>query len=124
MAADSPQGTTLEEFDVGRATWASRFVFAANGGLFATWVSRIPAVRDDIGASERGLGFALLFIAVGSLVAMPLSGRMVSTWGARRVTRASIVVCTLAYSVLGLAPDLVVISAVLLFVGAGVGVWD
>ena len=52
MAADAPQGAALEEFDVGRATWATRFVFAANGGLFATWVSRIPAVRDDIGATE------------------------------------------------------------------------
>ena len=114
----------LEEFDVGRAVWATRFVFGANGGLFATWVSRIPAVRDDIGATERGLGFALLFIAVGSLIAMPLSGRMVSTWGSRRVTTASIVVCALAYTVLGLAPNLAVLSLVLLFVGAGVGVWD
>ncbi len=119
-----PATGTVEEFDVGRAVWATRFVFAANGGLFATWVARIPAVRDDIDATERGLGFALLFIAVGSLIAMPLSGRMVSTWGARRVTTVSIVVCALAYTVLGLAPNLVAISVVLLFVGAGVGVWD
>ena len=124
MAADSPQGTTLEEFDVGRATWATRFVFAANGGLFATWVSRIPAVRDDIGATERGLGFALLFVAVGSLAAMPLSGRLVTRVGARRVLVTCIVTCALGYTALGLAPDLVVIAAVLLVLGAGVGVWD
>lgn len=121
---DAPQGATLEEFDVGRATWATRFVFAANGGLFATWVSRIPAVRDDIGATERGLGFALLFVAVGSLAAMPLSGRLVTRVGARRVLVTCIVTCALGYTALGLAPDLVVISAVLLVLGAGVGVWD
>ena len=124
MAADAPQGATLEEFDVGRAVWATRFVFAANGGLFATWVSRIPAVRDDIGATERGLGFALLFVAVGSLAAMPLSGRLVTRVGVRRVLVTCIVTCALGYTALGLAPDLVVISAVLLVLGAGVGVWD
>jgi predicted MFS family arabinose efflux permease len=121
---DEARARVVEEFDVGRAVWATRFVFAANGGLFATWVSRIPAVRDDIGASERGLGFALLFIAVGSLVAMPLSGRLVSRVGARRVTSACIVICSLAYTALGLAPNLVVMSVVLLVLGGGVGVWD
>ncbi len=124
MAADAPHGAALEEFDVGRATWATRFVFAANGGLFATWVSRIPAVRDDIGATERGLGFALLFVAVGSLAAMPLSGRLVTRVGVRRVLVTCIVTCALGYTALGLAPDLVVISVVLLVLGAGVGVWD
>ena len=114
----------VAEFDLGRAVWATRFVFAANGGLFATWVSRIPAVRDDIGATERGLGFALLFIAVGSLAAMPLSGRLVTRVGVRRVLVTCIVTCALGYTALGLAPDLVVISVVLLVLGAGVGVWD
>ncbi|MEP6760446.1 MAG: MFS transporter [Sporichthyaceae bacterium] len=111
-------------YDVHRTVWATRFVFAANGGLFASWVSRIPAIRDELGASERGLGFALLFTAVGSLVAMPLSGRLISAVGTRRVMAACIVVCCLSYPALGLAPDLVVLSAVLFVVGAGVGVWD
>lgn len=107
-----------------RAVWATRFVFGANGGLFATWISRIPAIRDDLGATERGLGFALLFIAVGSLVAMPFSGRMVGAVGARRVMAACVVLCGLAYPALGLAPDLVALALVLFVVGAGVGVWD
>jgi MFS family permease len=111
-------------YDVRRAVWATRFVFAANGGLFATWVSRIPAIRDELGASERGLGFALLFTAVGSLLAMPLSGRLISTVGARRVMAACIVICALSYPSLGLAPNLVVLSVVLMVLGAGVGVWD
>lgn len=106
------------------AVWATRLVFAVNGGLFATWVSRIPAIRDDLGASERGLGFALLFTAIGSLLAMPTSGRLVSAVGARAVMTACIVICVLAYPALGVAPNLVVLSLVLLALGAGVGVWD
>ena len=104
--------------------WAVRVVFASNGMLFATWASRIPAVRDDVHADERGLGFALLFIAVGSLVAMPFSGRLVAGVGARTVLVACIAACCLAYPALALAPDLVVLSAVLLVIGAGSGVWD
>lgn len=108
----------------GRGVWATRVVFAANGGLFATWVSRIPAIRDDLGADERGLGLALLFTAVGSLLAMPLSGRMVARAGARAVISACVFACMLAYPLLGLAPSLVWLAVVLLLVGAAVGVWD
>ena len=120
----APEVGPAAAVDVGRAVWATRLVFAANGGLFATWVSRIPAVRDDLGATERGLGFALLFIAVGSLLAMPLSGRLVSAVGARRVMAVCIAVCCLGYPALGLAPGLVSLSAVLFVLGAAVGVWD
>ena len=109
---------------VRRQAWATRIVFAANGGLFASWVSRIPAIRDNLGADERGLGFALLFTAVGSLLAMPLSGRLIARVGARKVLTTCVVVCALGYPALGLAPDLVVLGAVLLVIGAGVGVWD
>lgn len=118
------EAASAQAVPVRRQAWATRVVFAANGGLFATWVSRIPAVRDDLGADERGLGFALLFTAVGSLVAMPLSGRLVGRVGARRVLLVCIVVCVLGYPALGLAPDLMVLAAVLLVIGAGVGVWD
>lgn len=119
-----PLQQDVESSGVHRAVWATRVVFAANGGLFATWVSRLPAIRDELGASERGLGFALLFTAVGSLLAMPLSGRLVSAIGARTVMAVCVVVCAVAYPALGLAPNLVVLSLVLLVVGAGVGVWD
>ena len=99
-------------------------VFAGNGGLFATWASRIPAVRDRLDADPRGLGFALLFTAVGSLVAMPLSSRFIAWIGERRVIAVCVTACVLAYPALGVVPNLVVLAAILLVVGAGTGVWD
>lgn len=109
---------------VRRQAWAVRIVFATNGLLFASWVSRLPAIRDDLKADERGLGFALLFTAVGSLLAMPLSGRLVAGIGARAVLVGCIVICCLGYPLLALAPSLVALAAVLFVIGAGVGVWD
>lgn len=116
--------TSTRRSSLSASVWATRIVFAANGAMFATWVSRLPATRDRLGADERGLGFALLFTAVGSLLAMPLSGRFITWLGERRVIGICVVVCLLAYPALGVAPDLVVLGAVLLVIGAGVGVWD
>jgi MFS family permease len=117
-------GATLSVRSPTAAIWATRIVFAGNGGLFATWASRIPAVRDRLDADPRGLGFALLFTAVGSLIAMPLSSRFIAWIGERRVIAVCVVTCCLAYPALGIAPNLVVLAAILFVMGAGTGVWD
>lgn len=52
-------------------------MFFCNGAGFASWVSRIPAVRDGIGLSEGELGTALFALAAGALLAFRLSA-----WGA------------------------------------------
>ena len=122
--SQQPNEPAVDDRYVRRVVIATMVVFAANGGLFATWVSRLPAVRDDLGASERELGFALLFTAVGSLLAMPLSGRLVNAVGARKVMAGCVIVCCSSYPLLGLAPNLIVLSVVLFVLGAGVGVWD
>jgi fucose permease len=117
-------GDTLSVRSPTAAIWATRIVFAGNGALFATWASRIPAVRDRLDADARGLGFALLFTAVGSLLAMPLSSRFIAWIGERRVIAVCVVTCCLAYPALGVAPNLVVLAGILLIMGAGTGVWD
>ncbi|MDQ1624964.1 MAG: hypothetical protein QOJ49_462, partial [Actinomycetota bacterium] len=106
------------------AVWATRAVFAGNGALFAGWVSRIPAVRDRLHADERGLGFALLFAAIGSLVAMPLAGRLIARFGDRVVIAMCVGLCLTAYPMLAVAPNLVLLAVALFFAGAGVGLWD
>ncbi|MCW3063400.1 MAG: hypothetical protein JWN32_572 [Solirubrobacterales bacterium] len=55
---------------------AITIVFFANGALFASWASRIPALSDRVGATAGVLGLALLAPAVGAVVAMPLVGRL------------------------------------------------
>ena len=45
-----------------RATYAA---FIASGFAFASWASRIPQVRDQLGLSPADLGLVLLAIAVG-----------------------------------------------------------
>jgi len=99
-------------------------VFATNGLVFATWVSRLPAVRERLDASEPELGAALLCIAIGSLVSMPLTARLCDRFGARRVLLTAMVTCSGAFVLGVLAPTLPTLGAALVLAGATYGTWD
>ncbi len=104
--------------------WAIYAAFFTNGFMFATWVSRLPAIRSDLGASEPELGAALLAIAAAAVVAMPLTSRLCDRFSLRRVLTTAMVACTAMFVVASLAPHIVVLGAVLLLVGFAYGTWD
>jgi MFS family permease len=64
-------------------------VFFANGAGFASWVSRIPAVRQALALSDGQLGTALFALGAGALLAFPLAGRGCAVLGARTLTLAA-----------------------------------
>ncbi|SFJ79347.1 MFS transporter [Cellulomonas sp. KH9] len=102
-------------------------VFLLSGVNFASWAARLPAVRDALGLTPERMGVLLLIGAMGSLVALPLSGMVVERLGARRTVLAFAVVNGAGYAVasVGVALDLVVlVGAGLVLVGVGAGVWD
>jgi predicted MFS family arabinose efflux permease len=69
--------------------WATAVVFFVNGFGFASWVSRIPAVRDTLQLSESQLGMALLAMGVGALCSFQLAGRGLGYLSARTLTLAT-----------------------------------
>lgn len=68
-------------------------VFFCNGAAFASWVSRIPSVRDALHLSEGELGTALFTIGAGALLSFPLAGYGIRIYGARQLTLASAALC-------------------------------
>lgn len=109
-----------------RATIAVYAVFIGNGLGFASWASRIPQFRDDLHVTPAQLGLILLAAAIGSLVALPLSGLVVARLGARRTIVIMSLVLSAGLCVAGLgatsgAPPVVV---GLLFLGFGNAMWD
>lgn len=110
--------------EVARARVAVALLFIANGLGFASWVSRIPAVRAPLGLSEGELGSALLGMAIGALFAFGPTGHGVQRWGARRVT----LVVSLAYGALlvlpTLAPNGWLLGLALALFGAANGAMD
>jgi len=108
------------------ATTATYAAFFGSGFAFAGWASRIPQVRDRLDLSPAALGLVLLAIAAGSLVALPLSGPLVTRIGSSRTVMAMAVLLGVGLTVAalgslaGVAP--VVIGLFLL--GFANGAWD
>ncbi|WP_227993805.1 MFS transporter [Pseudactinotalea sp. HY160] len=66
------------------ARWAAAAVMAvffANGFAFANWASRIPTVKYTLDLEPHEVGLILLVGSLGSLLAMPLAGRVIERLG-------------------------------------------
>ncbi len=59
-------------------------VFAVDSGLFAAWLSRIPAIKIQFGLSDGTLGLLLFGMPLGLLALNPFAGRITAHWGAAR----------------------------------------
>ncbi len=106
---------------------AVAWVFAINGLLFASWISRIPEARSALGLNNGQLGLLLLAIAAGSLVAMPSTGMAIERFGTIRVIRTAGVSAFVGLLLVSLALTnaAVWVAAIALFLyGVGTGVWD
>ena len=104
--------------------WAVALVFAASGFVMAQTLARVPALRDHVGATEAELGLALVGGGVGSLLAMPHTARLIERFGNRTVTTVALVLGSLGWGSVGLAPNVWVLAGLLVLAGAPVGVWD
>src|SRR5690606_22927624 len=102
-------------------------VFAASGFAFASWASRLPAVRDGLSFSEQDMGLLLLTGSIGSVAAIPLSGLVAERIGTARTVLFSAAVLVVGLTVAGLgvaAGEHVAVRVGLVLFGVGAGVWD
>ncbi|MFF8973374.1 MFS transporter [Streptomyces sp. NPDC014995] len=95
--------------------------FALDGFVFAGWVVRIPAIKEQTGASASALGLALLGVSAGAVVTMMLTGRLCHRYGNHRVTVVCAVLLSLSVTLPPLTHSAPALGAVLLFFGAAYG---
>jgi predicted MFS family arabinose efflux permease len=109
-----------------RATRSVYVVFILAGVIIASFLSRVPQIRDLLELKPGPLGRLLLMTAIGSLISLPLSGLIVHRLGAARtVTLMSFVgMSGLGIAAVGTEVSAVVVGAGLLFFGFGAGAWD
>lgn len=60
-------------------------IFFVTGFSFGTWLSRLPSLRDALGATTVEMSFYGLCLAAGSIVGILLSGRLIERFGPRRM---------------------------------------
>ncbi len=95
--------------------------FALDGFVFAGWVVRIPAVKEQVGASAGALGLALLGVSAGAVATMIPSGRLCRRFGARQVTIGTGAVLSLSVALPPFTHSPLALGLVLLLLGVGFG---
>ncbi len=100
--------------------------FIASGFAFASWASRIPQVRDRLHLEPSDLGLVLLAIALGSVLALPLSGPVISRRGSRWTVTAMALLhaAGLAIAAAGYLGGVLPVVVGLFLFGFGIGAWD
>jgi fucose permease len=117
---------TVPDAGLRAAVRGTYIAFIGAGFAFASWASRIPQVRDRLHLGPSGLGLVLLSIAGGSIISLPLSGRIVSRLGSGRTVA---VMALLLAAGLGLAAGGYLVGVAPVVVGLFVlgfanGAWD
>ncbi|AIY43994.1 major facilitator superfamily MFS_1 [Collimonas arenae] len=92
-------------------------LFLLVGVIFASWVSRIPALRDHLHLDPASLSLFLLGGGIGAVSSFPLAAWLVGHYGARRACWYVGVVLLLTIPCLALAPNLPVLMLVMLCLG-------
>ncbi len=106
------------------ARLATGWVFFANGAALGSWVPHIPDAKHALGLSDSVLGFALLGMAVGSLVGLPISGVLSSRFGSRKTATVAIFALLLATPLPLAAPNLPLFVIALALLGIANGAVD
>ncbi|MGW3663128.1 MFS transporter [Streptomyces sp. NPDC005141] len=95
--------------------------FALDGFVFAGWVVRIPAIKQQTGASAGALGLALLGVSAGAVITMMLTGRLCRRFGSHPVTVVCGVLLSLSVVLPPLTHSVPALGLVLLVFGAAYG---
>src|SRR6185312_12440472 len=102
--------------------------YAGSGLVFASWVSRIPAIRDDLGLTPGQVGLLLLAMSLGSFVSVAMSGLVVLRLGSKLTSRCGTVIQTVGVIIMGLGAtvfsETLVVGAGLVILGLGTGSWN
>ncbi|MFC3365263.1 MFS transporter [Pedobacter fastidiosus] len=86
-----------------RIRLAVSLFYFGQGIAFASWASRIPDLKHSLNLSDGALGSILLALPLGQLLTMPVSGRLVTKYGSKKILTITAPLYVLALSNLGLA---------------------
>ena len=99
-------------------------MFLANGLSVASFLVRIPSVRDQLGLREAALGLVLSSLAVGVVTGLVVAGRIVGRLGSRTLTVGGAVALAAVLPVAGAAPSVPVLVVALAATGATSSLMD
>jgi MFS family permease len=96
-------------------------VFAAHGFIFASWAVRVPAIKEQTGASSAALGLALLGLSAGAVATMLIAGTLCRRFGSQRIAVISCALLSVTLVLPALARSAASLGLALLVFGAAYG---
>jgi predicted MFS family arabinose efflux permease len=103
---------------------ADAAIFFANGLGLGLWAGHIPVLQAAHGLDKAALGLALLGMALGAVIAMPLTGPATARYGSRRCTVVAGVVYATGLCLPFVAPGHMALAAAMLLLGGANGAMD
>jgi len=98
--------------------------FFINGAVMATWVSRIPAIKERLDLSEGELGIVLLGMSIGVLASLSLAGGLIARFGSSKITLIGALVMCAALPLLAMMPNAFLLWAALALFGGMMSMMD
>jgi MFS family permease len=99
-----------------RALWAC---FAIMGVASMGWVARIPEIKDANGLNNAQFGLVLLASSLGSITGAQLAGRLVHTYGSRRILYVSTIMLPAGLCAIGFSTLPIILAFALFLMGFG-----
>lgn len=119
---------TTESALTARSRTATFLVFGCVGLGLATWMSRVPDIRERFHLTPGQLGMLILAVSLGSIVALPLSGKILDHWGTARVAKVGSVAMMTGLAGAGVTVDVAAshwwMAPWLVLAGLAIGVTD
>lgn len=104
-----------------RAHFAVLVTFFVNGLMLATWLARIPSVKEEAGLSAGALGVILTLPVIGSLLAMQFSRYLIPRTGTAGLLRLCAPASAAMLWAVGLSTNAAQLGTVLLLFGLADG---
>jgi predicted MFS family arabinose efflux permease len=108
MSTSKTPTSTATSAALRRAMFGVFVIFGLNGIAVATWISRLPAIRDILGLSVAEVGFLLFGLSAGAVSGLLGAAMVVHRLGARHTMVLTFVVGGLALGLLAVSVSLLV----------------
>lgn len=99
-------------------------MFFINGLIYFNWAVRIPDIQTQVGLTKETLGYALLGLSLGVVLALPTAGGLISRFGSRAVTVVGGLAFCLILPAISLVNTFWVLFAVLFVSGVSTSIMD
>jgi MFS family permease len=120
--------TPLSRAQIVRWRTAVFAIFFATGLGFATWASRVPTAKANLGIDDFQLGLLLFASGAASILGLSLANVLLARWGARRGLVLGIALFALGIVLVGLGAQMLTSYALtgagLALMGLGMGATD